>query len=93
MSVSLFGLVERRRLAQRFGDRAERVGVAVGEALAGEHERAELARRDLAELAREAALADAGVGDEQHEVRALARGRHLREAAQRRELGVAADER
>ena len=62
----------RRRLAERFGDRAERVGVAVGEALAGEHARAELARRDLAELAGEAALADAGVADEQHELRALA---------------------
>ena len=72
------------RLAQRLGDRAERVGIAVGQAHAGEHVRAEVARRDVAELAREPALADARVADQQHEVRALARRRHLGEAAERR---------
>ena len=57
------------RVAERFGDRAERVRVAVRHALAEEHARAELFARDVGDLVRQAALADAGVAVEQHELR------------------------
>src|SRR5439155_21833255 len=48
-----------RRLSQRFCDRAERIRIAVRQADAVEHVRAEVACRDVSELDREPALADA----------------------------------
>ena len=78
---------------ERLGDRAEDVRVAVRHALAEEHARAELLARDVGDLVREAALADAGVAVQQHECARLPAGRHLHHLAQRADLGVAADDR
>ena len=84
----------RARLAQRFGDRAERVRVAVGKALAGEHVRRR-ARTPRSRRARSRAGSCRRPRRRRGARGARARGvvAILASPRERRELGVAADER
>ncbi len=81
------------RVPERLTEGAEHVGVAVRNALTGERSRAELAPRDLGDLLRETALADARVAEQHDDVRVVAVGRHPQHVTEGAELGIATHER
>ena len=85
--------VDAARVAQRLGDRAEDVRVAVGDALTGEHHGAVVACRERRNLGGEAALADPRVAGQQDEVGPPAGRRHAQHVSERAQLGVSSDER
>ena len=91
-SVQRLLVVEPAERAERLGDRRPHVRLAVRRAAPDHDPRTVLLLHLDGHLVRDAGLADAGVAEHEHEVRAPARGRHLVCVAQRAHLGIAADE-